>query len=569
MKRDGFFEITDVPEQVLELVKSMKEETMLPVEQFNANTRSYIIGLYNLAAYNVNYETYGSFESRTTSLRGNLSSVSLAFDGNLWYISDSGSYDTACLFSIMTAEREVYVGVPVGSQNEIVDAVVIEENRKFEQGTMVQSPTHLYRISTHFIPDDDYIDQLELYADGEILSLPEVSSSGIIINKQDYGVEIELPTEFALDNDIYDGSVVTMKYILADTDRFGRNYDIESVDILSVLGKPNISDNTSADIFSQYIYTVERDEDEVVVASRSYDNTEYSPVIVSGELYFCVYDGKGETISGDVVNISGKKYVRESSVVGPFDDFYYGSIREEPVLVQSGVVSGSVEYNIFNTDKQYVKDTIKVFRDGYYTTGVEEYSTDTDLVILAGDEKKLFMVPSEAGTDVLVSYIPIDRTVTSKYIDTNIAQFNKTERHTRTTDKKIALERFPFIDRSIVASPHFDFAGGLFSFKYKYSVVYEPMVVYVNGVKAINMTEYRSGKKPVFQAKKRATDYRYYVEAGNTVVFNEDIIGNIVIYYYVLSDSFSTKVSMYKSNYLKTDISPELYNYTILANVQR
>jgi hypothetical protein len=567
--REGFSEVEDVATQISELVDAMKREVALPVEKLNANTRSYTVGLYNLKAQNVVYSVYGNYESDTTSLRGNLSSVSLAFSGNLWHVSDSGAYDTTALFSIATAEREVFMGVPLGTNNEIIDAVVVEENRKFEQGVMIPVDTHMYKIETHFVPDDNYLDDLEIYADGEKLDLPDISPLGLVINKKDYGTEIEVPTEFALNNNIYDGSVVTMRYILSDTDRFGRAYDVESVDILYVLGKPNISDNTSADIFSQYIYTVERDEDEVVTASRSYEPTEYSPILISGELYYCVYSGKGETISGDVIEIGSKMYVKDSSVVGPFDSFYYGSIREEPTFVESGVVVGSGICNRFETDAQYVKGTLKAFEEGYYIPGVTEYETDTPAVVLVGDEKKEILVPSGASTDIRVSYIPIDKTATSKYINTNIAQFNMTERYTKTQDKKVQLTRYPFIDRSIITSHGFDFSGGIFSLKYKYSIIYEPLVVYVNGVKAINMTEYRTGEKPKFPDKKRATDYRYYVEAGKTVVFNDDVTGNIVIYYYILSDSFSTRISMFRSNYFRDDVSPELYNYTILANVQR
>lgn len=562
----GFTESYDISDQLDQLIEEVRKKTTLPVEKLAANTRSYIVGVYNLKAFNLQYNVFGEYESITRALRGNLSAVSLVFDGDITRSSSEETSDTTTLFSIVTGDREVYLGVPLGP--EIVDAVTLEVNQSYTQGIMIPSDTHLYKFDTHFIPDDDQLDDLEMYADGEKLDLPAISASGLVINRKDYSVEIELPTEFAMENGIYDGSVLTVKYFLNTIDRFGRPYDIAAVDILGVLGKPNISDNTAADIFSQYMYTTEVDTSGVVEISRSYESNEYVPIIISGDVYYCIYDGKGEIPGGDILEIEGNIYVKEDATVGPFDDLYYGSIKEEPTYT-SGITEGGNNYNEYITDTPYVKGTLKAFAEGYYVPDVLEYDTDTDIIVLNSEEKSRVLVPSWTGTSIKLSYIPIDSTIISKYIDSNIAQHNYSERYTKTSDKKVNLSRYPYIDKSIISSPTFDYSGGLFSLKYKYSIVYEPIIVYVNGVKATNITEYRTGARPQFRDKRRETDYQFYVEGGNKVIFNEDLIGNIVVYYYVISDSFSTRVKMYRSNYFRDDISPELYNYTILANVQR
>ena len=219
-----------------------------------------------------------------------------------------------------------------------------------------------------------------------------------------------------------------------------------------------------------------------------------------------------------------------------------------------------------------MKGTLKAFCDGKMISELTECDVDVYGDVLTDEEKTEFTLPSTYDSGgVTMCYIPIDPTAATDNISSNIAQYNATEKFTKTKDMKLILSRYPHLDCDIISSNRFDFADGAFFLKWKYSVVYEPIAIYVNGIKARNITKYREDRtsKPTFTPSYRDDDYQYYVENGNVVVFNKSLLGTILVYYYKTVDAVQIGVEMYRSNYNRDDMSPEIYSYTLLANIQR
>ena len=60
--------------------------------------------------------------------------------------------------------------------------------------------------------------------------------------------------------------------------------------------------------------------------------------------------------------------------------------------------------------------------------------------------------------------------------------------------------------------------------------------------------------------------YMYYYK-NKKLIFNKEITGNITIQYYSISDSLRFNIQMIRSDYIRDDLTPELYNFTAMANV--
>jgi len=514
-----------------------------------------------LRVANVAYDAVGEYTSIQYPLVGNLIDVAVAGDGTMHYTED-GVPETISLFSIQTGTHELFLGE--SSAGVVSDANIVSANISYVDGIMEQDNDYPYMLSTHFIPDNNVLDSFRL----GIGTISGVTSfpipSGAVISDKDDGVDILLPQSFSSEWNLASGSVVTMQYYIAAQDRFGRPYSTHSISIPNSVGKPNITDNRVMNIPYQYLYVP------VTSGAVCYAPEEYYPVSISGDLYFCLGSGKGETIDSTVIIASeGTLFARGKYTAGPLNDFYYGSIGE-PVTVVSG--SGSLYHCA--TSYPYIKGTLKIFNGKYIVSAVDEYPTDdpTDpsVGILSLADKTRFTVSGDFDTwDLTAGYIPIDNTDVSPYINTNIAQHNAVERFTGTQRASITLSRYPYIDAHIIQSDSFASSDGVFSLLYKYSITYEPVVVYVNGIKARNITDYENGGTPVFSEKIRETDYQYYVRNGNELVFNEELVGNIMVYYYVLSDNLQAKITMMRSNIIRDDLSPEMFNYTLLTNILR
>ena len=94
----------------------------------------------------------------------------------------------------------------------------------------------------------------------------------------------------------------------------------------------------------------------------------------------------------------------------------------------------------------------------------------------------------------------------------------------------------------------------------------------VNGIKAVNITQYRGDTKatPKFSEKTDTSIYQYYVRDDNTLVFDSKISkATIVVYYYKFASSFQVILNTFKSNYKEDYLTTEVTGVTAIMNVQR
>jgi len=70
-------------------------------------------------------------------------------------------------------------------------------------------------------------------------------------------------------------------------------------------------------------------------------------------------------------------------------------------------------------------------------------------------------------------------------------------------------------------------------------------------------------------AVSREDEYMYYLTEDGIIIPNREMSGNISILYYSTNDSLRTGIQMSKSNLYRDDLTPELYDFTILANTKR
>ena len=561
----GFVEHIDLDTEVSEITTFLVDKAAVPSEKPAPNTRSYVIGLCNLKVSNVTYSHFGDYLGSNRSVRGNLHSVSFTHDGDITRSDGESSIDYCALFSVQCGGKTIYIGYS-DDEDRAIDAAVIQANYEYVEGAMVKHSTHPYKFETHFRPTDT-LTGFEMFSDGYIYTLP----SDVQIEMGSTSAVVKLPEIFCLENNLLEGTILTMHYDLASYDEIGRPYSVSQVRIADRIGRPNIAVNEAAYVRHNYLYLPALSGENWL--SYAPELSEISPaewdtVTISGEIFYHVTSDKGVEIDGQkVITEGGNIYAHESIVSGPFDDFYYGSLREEPTFVMtSGIV------HIMETDVPYIKGTLKGFVGDKIISHLTECDVDTVGNVLTNDEKRRFIIPNSYDvSSVRICYVPIDPTATTSTLASNIASYNETEQFAQTKEGKITLSAYPFNDYDIISSTAWAFRDGVFYLKWKYSVTYEPVVVFVNGAKALNITEYRKGgdTRPQFRKSFRPDDYQFYIENGNTLVFNQDVTGTILVYYYRFTDQVRDQIEMFRSNYGHDDATPEIYNYTILANIQR
>lgn len=557
---EGFKEHENISMHIDELSSFLNKMSSITGEKPAPNTRSYVIGLTGLCVCNVSYMHTSSYQGKPRQLHGNLHAVNFLHEGTITH-GDTSVVDSCALFSIETAGKTIYVGY-TANDGRVVDGAIVQVHCEYNKGAMEKDKTHPYMFETHFRPTQTF-SGLELYHNGERYILPPES----IIERRNYNAKVALPKEFCISHNLFEGTIITMLYEPDSYDMTGKPYSVSHASIPSRIGKPHIAVNEARYIQNSYLYiTTPSGSISYAPSLSAFLPGEWSEVMIRGELYYRVTENKGLPLNSTTIfEHAGNFYIHEDCVSGPFDDFYYGSINEKPEYIVS---SGTIQH--FKTEVPYIKGTLTVFHNEQCITETDEYTVDTVTTVLTNDEKRIFTIPSYyEHNNITVCYIPIDSEESTGSIGTNIAPYTDTENHRETTHKKITLRRFPYIDPDIISSPSFAFHDGVFYLKQKYSITYEPVMIFVNGTKAINITDYQKGMRntPQFGKSYREDDYRFYLKDGNTVVFNKDITGTIIVYYYQLSDIMREQVEMYRSNYNRDDITPEITSYTILADI--
>lgn len=572
----GFIEQEDFAKQVAEIRDDMTSRLDHAVETIGTGLKFYVAGLYNLHVSDLIYSSYGEYESEPTAVHGNIIAVSAHMNGPFDIVSD-GVLEGCSLLSSVTADTEVYVKQP-NSSGEMNDACALAYRYIMENNVEIIDPDYPLVAETHFIPAEvsGELTGFRMYSWGEELPLP----SSYILSRKPYATFVGLPSDYITAHNLYCGAVLTMTYPPAESDRYGRTYLPGESNLLESVGNPTLR-NPSLEAYSLTIYVPFPlgGVDNFI----SYGPGEYSLVSANGVPRYYIGEGKGEdttTLDDEEVIVSSLAagavphlYVREKEVIGPFSDFYFG-VLEEPLSPGTLTSIAGVSYYEFETAFAYAKGTLnlKLLDEPVYV--FTEYSTDGTVPLGLDEKNKIYILPSSIpsytpDTIVYASYVPIDHSASSAYVDTNIARHNMTETVQASAVREVKLRRYSYVDKTIMVSRQFDFCDGIFSLKQRYSVVYEPVVVYVNGVKARNLTEYR--KRDEDAPKQNATigTASYTVENGNRVVFDREVTGTVIVNYYAFTDSIRTKIRMYRSNARSTYLSPALHDYYVGLNARR
>lgn len=573
---DGFNDFLNIGRQMEELASIVSSKSLETTSVLESGGSFYTFGVYDLRVSNSTYASHGEYESQVLKSDGSVLSVDAVLGGTP-SVEDpiTGILDAHTMLSIFTDKEEYFV-TPVGDDHQVRDAAILRPNMVMSGNVLSVVEDHPVVLDTHWIPDDAYLGEFRIYGNHEAHPIP----SGCILIPSNNGLGLALPTDFCELGGFYPGSVVTMSYRPSGTDRTGGEYNPGSLNLLRQFGRPNIRDNDAANISSEYIYlrALADSGGSLVERKVGYAHEEYNTVYVSGEIQYELPIWKGgldnQPTATDIENLglvvsAGLVYVPRKNVIGPVHDFYFGAVHEPCSAVGTDTVEG-IACVTFVTAHPYIKDTLKVRVNGVLLPYLHQYSDDLSYMVYEDYHKRTFYIEAAMLPEgqVEVSYVPIDHSAASQYIGSNVARHNGSERFSALAQQEVELTRYPFVDPSVISVDSWDFSNGIFHLKDMYSVIYEPVIVHVNGSKAVNLTAYRNTQQGVLP-RGGAGMVTYTVENGNRIVFDRIITGTVVVHYYIMTDVIRSRIHMYRSDYKRNDMTPVLSNYTLLLNVRR
>lgn len=470
------------------------------------------------------YGAYGSFSNKGTILEGNLAVITMEEE----VVNSKG---------IKVVKKAIINGIDysIGSLEEdgyVRDIVVVKIGD-------IDNRLKTYSFTTNFIPRND--NDIEIMAFGKVLDPSNINFT--ITEQQQSGNKYYLSQS----SEIVEGTTFTLRYLPAVYDRAGVEYDPRKLDIIVSLGKPNTKNNLIANRVSKDIYFYATPTD----ISR-YPINEVS---LFKELYRTPVNNSGDPLNGEPNSIGTvfwdgtSGYVELSEkVYGPYRGAYL-LIEEEKNVDSNGFLEQIGNSSIKGTTEPYVREMIQVFQGTKPAVILAEYSARYGNV----DEYKKITIDVNSidiSKPVKVYYHPLP-----KYNGTfdNVTR-NNVEKHnvsqnlvTSEQIKEITLERYPFIDPDIIGSTLFTKNRGTWFFKDRTSIIYEPIVIYIDRKKLELDKDFRlSGKK---------------------ISFTENVTGNINIRYYVLADRVGFKIEMYREEPLKVGNTARLLSFLALGKV--
>ena len=576
----GFAENEDITLQLQQLFSEIRKNSQFPKESIRENIRSYTIGFYNLKVSNVTYNPTGYYTTGDYDVNGNVMNLSFNYEG-IPVVIDNEQMIAAALFYTELANNRFYMGV-LNEDQKVYDISTFEANLVYDlNGELVLNTDYPIKFYTNFLPATNYfggLNNFKIHFDDNQIALNFVNSD---TDLSVYNCTVYLKDSVVKQYNLNEGVTVVTEYYTEDEDCYGNPYSPSEVDVVARIGKPNLVNHRILPVENSYLYvntTISGETYEI-----GYSEEQYGRVALSGDLYYSIGIGKGEiTDFPRIVNVTkegvSNKYVRYSSCSCPIDNVY-AAIMNEP-LISGDIFGTSVQdgktYLKYRVDHPYMKSTIKVYEGSVPVKEMIEYRDDIygNIVPLSDEtvDKKTVYLLSGDYADLKAHYVPIGTSYTGMDIQSNIASHNITETFGNIPAKGVKLGRYPYLDMDIVNSESFSVKDGVFTYQPLFSIIYEPLAVYVNGNKAKNITRYRSTDPEIDKRLaeiSREDEYMYYLTEDGIIIPSKEMTGNITIQYYSLSDSLRAGIQMSKSNLYRDDLTPELYDFTILANVKR
>lgn len=514
----------DRPIDIATARSRVTDAIFLDTIEIKKSRKIYSIPIRTIEVLYREYGAYGSFSTRGTVLEGNLAVITMEEE----VVNSNG---------IKVVKKAIINGIDysIGSLEEdgyVRDIVVVKIGD-------IDNRSKTYSFTTNFIPRND--NDIEIMAFGKVLDLSNVNFN--ITEQQQSGNKYYLSQS----SEIVEGTTFTLRYLPALYDRAGVEYDPRKLDIIVSLGKPNTKNNLIANRVSKdiYFYATPTDISRYPINEVSlYKDTYRTPVDNAG----APFNGEPNSI-GDVLWDGTSGYVQLSAkVYGPYRGAYL-LIEEEKNVDNNGFLQEIGNPSVKGTTEPYVKGMIQVFQGTKPAVILSEYSARYGNV----DEYKRITIDTNSidmSKPVKVYYHPLpkyngtfDNTTRNNMEKHNVSQNLVTSEQI----KEITLERYPFIDPDVIGSTLFTKNRGTWFFKDRTSIIYEPIVIYVDRKKLELDKDYRlSGKK---------------------VSFFENITGNINIRYYVLADRVGFKIEMYREEPLKIGNTARLLSFLALGKV--
>lgn len=532
------------------------ERVLAELEQVDVKEgdRNYIIGMNNFSIQNLVYAPFGIFRSPKFTINGNLVSFGL----DVTKKTDFTIREAVELFYININENRV----PIGSFDEfgrVADSALLQA---------VDIANSIYSFSTNFIPklENGDFENAELYLDG----LPLLPGGYSIFRKTRGGYEIRVTNVSA-----NEGSIVTMAYSTADLDHEGNTYEPDRFDVIRLIGKPNIdinfiTFNTSDFLFikdnqgrtisfieGQEINIGEVDEQQFAIIAKT-----ESKGIVPQDVF------SPPTEIEAFFDLDNFYYIEIEKVVD-ITDAVYGILKNErPIYNGNPITSGTglptTGTLTFRTTKEYARNLIVLEVDDRQIrlTPEQQYSIDTEGNIQSKFEFRVDASELAGAQSIFVHYHPVfDQ---PQFLQSNIVAHNDFETFDSSTEQQIELQRFPYIDETILTSPKWRLSRGIFYLLDNFSISYEPLLVTVNGVKAFNVTQFTEDQ----ESQDFAEDEITYEVIDNRLKFNQDV-ENVEVKYYFLGNSFFLDIEMFKGDNSKYFTTPEIKDYTVLTAVRK
>lgn len=603
----------------------------IPDQDIPVGSRSYIIAIMDLKIGLAYYNNYGQYQDKTEYSDGFIRNCKFLSNG-IKDISNEGIYDSITLYSIQLNGIELYFNDTISgdvTDGNVVEENRILENGVY----IIKDITEPLTITGHFLIDKAKLTDIQIHYNGEIIEpfthTSYIKTPSYYFKFTDNEFSFIITKALAEEFGIFNSSIIILKYPVMENDIYGNDYKTNDIDILNRLGLPtrinkylcNISSNymytkepiktglggevlnlaldvpyNAGDIilYNDQIYRVNRDlvytenlidNFQADLANRIWTNTGgYRYKSYTANEYLCgnmdegkVYDigkGKNEPLDKDIlipISNDDDYAILAKNCVEPVSNFWYGMI-DEPGLTDEVVVDldGQDVYK-FETYLDYIKDTVLVFVNGVIVNHIE-YEDDTLLSyesfknILYVDVNNFVDISS---ADIKISYVPLNCVTTTEYSDTTITSFNNTETYTLNDENKLKLNRIPFIDNTIINADEFNNYGNVYSWNHRYSVNYIPIEIFINNHKALDITDYKTYTNPTFKSTQKENEYEYYIDKEGNIFFNKSITGDILVKYYISGDRFIPSIYMFRSNSLEYYRTPELFDYTLLMNLQK
>lgn len=494
-----------------------------PIE-IKKSRKIYSIPIRTIEVLYREYGAYGSFSTKGTILEGNLAVVTMEEE----VVNSNG---------IKVVKKAIINGIDysIGSLEEdgyVRDIVVVKIGD-------IDNRSKTYSFTTNFIPRND--NDIEIMAFGRILDPSNINFT--LTEQQQSGNKYYLSQT----SEIVEGTTFTLRYLPAVYDRAGVEYDPRKLDIIVSLGKPNTKNNLIANRVSKDIY--------FYATPTTISRYPINEVSLYKDIYRTPVNNSGLPLNGEPNSIGTiywngtSGYVELSQkVYGPYRGAYL-LIEEEKKVDSNGFLEEIGNPSVKGTTEPYVREMIQVFQGTKPAVILSEYSARYGDV----DEYKKITIDVnsiDVSKPVKVYYHPLP-----KYDGTfdNITR-NNIEKHNNSQNlitseqiKEITLERYPFIDPDITGSSLFTKNRGTWFFKDRTSIIYEPIVVYVD-------------------RKKLELDKDFTI-SGKKISFNNNITGNINIRYYVLADRVGFKIEMYREEPLKVGNTARMLSFLALGKV--